>query len=124
MQADGNWFHNDVLDNAPSSTNDKRRTTEFEQRRAGSGAQGKGHPVSTGSSATTARTTSGWTNPKWKLGTSHLQAGQFKQPNSMEELASTKNNDFVSKAMVTNPLGLSRRVGVARATTSPTTATT
>lgn len=37
--------------------------------------------------------------------------GQFKQPNSMEELTSTKNNEFISKAMVTNAYGLSRRVG-------------
>ncbi|HOV57610.1 MAG TPA: porin, partial [Rhodanobacteraceae bacterium] len=113
MQADGNWFHNDVLDlNAPSSNNDGK-DTEFEQRRAEVVLKGKG-------------TSFDWVvgydgknnkwldvNLKWKLGTSYLQAGQFKQPNSMEELASTKNNDFVSKAMVTNLFGLSRRVGVA-----------
>lgn len=37
--------------------------------------------------------------------------GQFKQPNSLEELTSTKNNEFISKAMVTNAYGLSRRIG-------------
>ncbi|NEL40894.1 MAG: porin, partial [Xanthomonas perforans] len=43
----------------------------------------------------------------------YLQVGQFKQPNSLEELSSTKNNDFVSKAAVTNTYGISRRLGVA-----------
>jgi hypothetical protein len=51
--------------------------------------------------------------PRWKLGTNYLQGGQFKQPNSLEELASTRHNDFVSKAMVTNLFGVARRVGVA-----------
>ena len=41
-----------------------------------------------------------------------LTVGQFKQPNSFEELSSTKNNDFVSKAMTTNLQGVARRVGV------------
>ena len=38
--------------------------------------------------------------------------GQFKQPNSLEELGSTKNNDFIAKAMSTNLYAVSRRVGV------------
>ena len=42
----------------------------------------------------------------------YVQVGQFKQPNSLEELSSTKNNDFVSKAMVTNTFAVSRRLGV------------
>lgn len=41
----------------------------------------------------------------------YLKLGQFKQPNSLEELSSTKNNDFISKAMTTNTFGLSRRLG-------------
>ena len=40
-----------------------------------------------------------------------MQVGQFKQPNSLEELSSTKNNDFISKAMVTNTFGVARRLG-------------
>lgn len=47
-----------------------------------------------------------------------LTVGQFKQPNSLEELSSTKNNDFVSKAMTTNLQGLSRRTGISLATGS------
>lgn len=42
--------------------------------------------------------------------------GQFKQPNSLEELASTKNNEFISKAMVTNTFGVARRLGAELAT--------
>lgn len=55
-------------------------------------------------------------NAKYKLGgdSNHfIQVGQFKQPNSLEELSSTKNNDFISKAMVTNTFGVARRTGVA-----------
>ncbi|MEO5596873.1 MAG: OprO/OprP family phosphate-selective porin [Lysobacteraceae bacterium] len=57
------------------------------------------------------------TNVKFKLGAyTSITAGQFKQPNSMEELSSTKNNDFVAKSMITNTFGVSRRLGVAFAT--------
>jgi phosphate-selective porin OprO and OprP len=40
-----------------------------------------------------------------------LRFGQFKQPIGLEELGSTKHNDFVSKAMITNSFALSRRLG-------------
>jgi phosphate-selective porin OprO/OprP len=52
---------------------------------------------------------------KYKLGGNgnhFIQAGQFKQPNSLEELSSTKNNDFISKAMATNTFAVARRLGV------------
>ncbi|GAB3727420.1 OprO/OprP family phosphate-selective porin [Luteimonas pelagia] len=58
------------------------------------------------------------TGEKWldvnlarSFGAHTFRVGQFKQPNSMEELSSTKNNDFISKAMVTNTFGVSRRLG-------------
>lgn len=55
-------------------------------------------------------------NVKYKIGgnANHFfQVGQFKQPGAtMEELSSTKNNDFISKASITNSLGTPRRVGV------------
>ena len=41
-----------------------------------------------------------------------LQLGQFKQPNSLEELTSTRANDFISKATVTNTYAIARRVGL------------
>jgi phosphate-selective porin OprO/OprP len=40
-----------------------------------------------------------------------ITLGQFKQPNSLEELSSTKNNDFIAKAMATNAFAVSRRLG-------------
>ncbi len=56
-------------------------------------------------------------NVKWKFSANtSLTFGQFKQPNSLEELSSTKNNDFIAKAMGTNTFGISRRLGIAFAT--------
>ncbi|NDK38840.1 porin [Pseudoxanthomonas gei] len=55
-------------------------------------------------------------NVKYKFGNNanhFIQVGQFKQPGAtMEELSSTKNNDFISKSSITNSLGTPRRVGV------------
>ena len=54
-------------------------------------------------------------NAKYKFGNNanhYIQFGQFKQPGAtMEELSSTKNNDFISKSSITNSLGTPRRVG-------------
>ena len=53
-------------------------------------------------------------NLKYKFsGCTSISVGQFKQPNSMEELSSTRFNDFISKAMTTNLQGVARRTGVA-----------
>ncbi|MGX5732103.1 OprO/OprP family phosphate-selective porin [Pseudoxanthomonas beigongshangi] len=55
-------------------------------------------------------------NVKYKIGgnANHfLQIGQFKQPGAtLEELSSTKNNDFISKSSITNSLGTPRRLGL------------
>lgn len=112
MQADGNWFHNDVTDlNGAGLANGK--DSEFEMRRAEIVLKGKGTMFDwvLGYDAKADKFLDA--NVKWKLGKSYLQAGQYKQPNSMEENSSTKNNDFISKAMVTNLFGVARRVGVA-----------
>ncbi|MBX3693478.1 porin [Dokdonella sp.] len=112
VQADANWYDNDVQDlNGTTGINGK--DSEFELRRAEIVLKGKG-------------TTFDWvigydakadkfldTNLKWKLGSSYLLIGQYKQPNSLEELTSTRHNDFISKAMVTNLFGVGRRLGVA-----------
>lgn len=45
-----------------------------------------------------------------------VRVGQFKQPNSLEELSSTKNNDFIAKAMTTNLQGVARRFGASYTT--------
>jgi phosphate-selective porin OprO/OprP len=56
------------------------------------------------------------TNVKYKFGNNanhFVQFGQFKQPGAtMEELSSTKNNDFISKSSITNTLGTPRRLGL------------
>ena len=57
------------------------------------------------------------TNVSYRFnGSTVLTVGQYKQPNSLEELSSSKNNDFISKAMATNTFGLSRRLGVGLST--------
>jgi phosphate-selective porin OprO/OprP len=48
------------------------------------------------------------------------RVGQFKQPNSLEELTSTKNNEFIAKASITHAYGLSRRVGAEVQYATPT----
>lgn len=54
-------------------------------------------------------------NAKYKFGNNanhFIQIGQFKQPGAtMEELSSTKNNDFISKSSITNSIGTARRTG-------------
>lgn len=50
-------------------------------------------------------------NISFRAGIAKITLGQFKQPNGLEELSSTKNNDFISKAMATNAFAMSRRLG-------------
>lgn len=114
VQTDGNWFDNDVVDlNGDGINGDD---SEFELRRAELVLKGKG-PGNIewvlGYDAKADKFLD--TNLKYKLGgdSNHfLQVGQYKQPNSLEELSSTKNNDFISKAMVTNTFAVARRLGV------------
>jgi phosphate-selective porin OprO/OprP len=64
-----------------------------------------------------------WLDVSWKGRINadwSYRLGQFKQPNSLEELTSTKNNEFISKAMVTNAYGLSRRIGAEIQYATPT----
>lgn len=51
-------------------------------------------------------------NVSYRFGNSTVLFGQYKQPNSLEELTSTKNNDFMSKALTTNLFSMGRRVGL------------
>ena len=113
VQADGNWFSNDVRD--LNGTGNDGRDSEFELRRAELVLKGKG-PGNVewvlGYDAKANKYLD--VNAKYKIGgdSNHfMQFGQFKQPNSLEELSSTKNNDFISKASVTNTFALSRRLG-------------
>ncbi len=72
----------------------------------------------TGATTTTVNSTGKWldVNIKYKFGNNanhFVQIGQFKQPNSLEELSSTRFNDFIAKASVTNTFGVARRTGIA-----------
>ena len=112
IQADGNWFHNDVADLNGSSGNNGN-DSEFELRRAEVVLKGKSTKFDWVVSYDAKADKYLDVNLRWKMGTSYLMAGQFKQVNSVEELSSTKNNDFISKAMTTNTFAVSRRVGMA-----------
>ena len=115
IQVDGNWFDNDLADlNGVGINGDD---SEFELRRAEIVLKGKGpgnFEWVMGYDAKADKFLD--TNIKYKIGGNgnhFLQVGQYKQPNSMEELSSTKNNDFISKATVTNTYAVARRLGVA-----------
>jgi len=114
VQADGNWFDNDLADlNGIGANGDD---SEFELRRAEIVLKGKGpgnYEWVIGYDAKADKFLD--VNAKYKLGgngSHYVQVGQFKQPNSMEELSSTKNNDFISKSMATNTYAVARRLGV------------
>ncbi|MEO6065877.1 MAG: OprO/OprP family phosphate-selective porin [Lysobacterales bacterium] len=136
FQADGNWFNNDKADLSGFGANGK--DSEFAIRRAEMILKGKGPGnfewvlgydastqksvvINTGvtpSSTATVNSSGKWldANVKYKIGgdaNHYVQVGQYKQPNSLEELSSTRHNDFISKAMVTNTFGVARRLGVA-----------
>jgi phosphate-selective porin OprO and OprP len=49
---------------------------------------------------------------RFKFSSSSVRLGQFKQPSGLEELTSTRNNDFVAKSLSTSAFALGRRLGV------------
>jgi phosphate-selective porin OprO and OprP len=112
FQGDINYFDNDVVDLNGADTNDGK-DQEFEMRRAEVILIGKGVKFDwqLGYDAKANKFLD--TYVRYKIGTAFLQAGQYKQFNSLEELTSTRHNDFISKAMATNLFGVARRVGVA-----------
>lgn len=119
VQMDGNWFDNDVTDlNGNGANGDD---SEFELRRAEIVLKGKG-PGNwnwvVGYDAKADKFLD--TNVQYRFNAqTFLTVGQFKQPNSLEELSSTKNNDFISKAMTTNLQAVARRTGVQLAYLQP-----
>lgn len=112
VQADGNWFDNDVADLNGNGANGE--DSEFELRRAELVVKGKGPGMWSWVVGYDAKADKFLdTNVAYKFnGSTTLTVGQFKQPNSMEELSSTKNNDFISKAAATNTFAVARRLGV------------
>jgi phosphate-selective porin OprO/OprP len=115
LQTDGYWYNNDFA-NLDADAADGSKT-DFGLRRAELVFKGKGPGNFEWSVGYDASGEGKFldTFAKYKLGGNSnrfIQAGQFKQPNSLEELSSTKNNDFVSKAMITNTFAVARRLGV------------
>ena len=86
VQADGNWFHNDVVDLNGSSGNNGK-DSEFELRRAEIVLKGKGTMFDWVMSYDAKADKYLDVNLRWKIGTSYLMVGQFKQVNSIEELS-------------------------------------
>jgi phosphate-selective porin OprO/OprP len=119
VQMDGNWFDNDITDlNGNGANGDD---SEFELRRAEIVLKGKG-PGNwnwvVGYDAKADKFLD--TNVQYRFNAqTFLTVGQFKQPNSLEELSSTKNNDFISKAMTTNLQAVARRTGMQLAYVQP-----
>jgi phosphate-selective porin OprO/OprP len=115
VQTDGNWFNNDITDlNGPGiGPGSDGSDTEFELRRAELVLKGKG-PGNWNWVAGYDAKANKWldANVAYRFNAqTFVTVGQFKQPNSLEELTSTRWNDFQSKAMTTNLQGVARRLG-------------
>lgn len=115
LQTDGYWYDSDFA-NLDADAGDGT-DTDFGLRRAELVFKGKGPGNFEWSVGYDASGDGKYldTFAKYKLGGNsnrYIQVGQFKQPNSLEELSSTKNNDFVSKAMITSTFAVARRLGV------------
>lgn len=112
VQADAYWYNDDFR--ILSSDGADGTDTDFGMRRAELILKGKGPGMWNWVLGYDARSDKFLdANVQYRFnGETSVTAGQFKQPNSMEELSSTKNNDFISKAMTTNLHGMSRRMGI------------
>src|SRR5687768_14632997 len=117
VQADYNYFDSDFADLNVGGDQLDGRDSDNELRRAELVLKGKGPGNFEWVIGYDAKDDK-WldTNVKYKFGNNSnhfVQVGQFNQPGAtMEELSSTKNNDFISKSSITNTLGTPRRVGV------------
>jgi len=114
VQADANWYDNDVADLDGDATDGddadyQLRTAQFYLKGKGPGKldwvlgyDGKADK---------------WLDANLRYsfmeGRQFVQVGQFKQPNGLEELSAAKHNDFMSLAMITNTFAVGRRLGVA-----------
>ena len=112
LQADGYWYNDDVQRLAGAtnaSTIGDGDDTDFGLRRAELVLKGKGPGMWNWVLGYDARADKFLdANVQYKFdGFTYVRVGQYKQPNSLEELSSTKNNDFISKAMTTNLQGMS-----------------
>lgn len=114
LQVDGYWYDNDVLDLDGRDDGRDRSTgvRRFELVLKGSGPDGLGWTL-----GYDARGENFLDNTvSWKTGgdgepVHTLLLGQSKQPNSLEELSSSRNNDFIAKAAATGVYAVGRRLG-------------
>lgn len=113
IQADSYWYDDDVSFRFLSSDAADGADSDFGMRRAEIILKGKGPGMWNWVFGYDARSDKFLdANLQYRLsGVTSITVGQYKQPNSLEELSSTKNNDFISKAMTTNLQGMSRRLG-------------
>ena len=119
IQADAYWYSDDVK--ILSSDAVDGADTDFGMRRAEIILKGKGPGMFNWVLGYDARSDKFLdANVQYKFnGVTSITLGQYKQPNSLEELSSTKNNDFISKAMTTNLQSMSRRMGAKVETAKP-----
>src|SRR5690606_2921988 len=116
FQVDGYWFDNDVRD--PDARPDGRdratgvRRLELALKGSGPGGLGGvlGYDIHDEAYLDN--------NVTWSFGGDGaprhtLLFGQSKQPNSLEELSSSRNNDFIAKAAATSTFATGRRLGAA-----------
>ncbi|MCI4566791.1 porin [Lysobacter sp. CFH 32150] len=113
FQADAYWYDNDIMNLDADGADGLEH--DFEMRRSEVILKGKGPGNIEWVMGYEAKGDK-WldVNAKYKFGNNanhFIQIGQFKQPNSLEELGSTRFNDFIAKANVTNTFGLARRLG-------------
>ena len=120
LQADGYFYDEDIakLGSTGGTTAGDGTDTDFGMRRAELVFKGKGPGMWNWVVGYDARADKFLdTNVSYKFsGFTFVKVGQYKQPNSLEELSSTKNNDFIAKAMTTNLQGVARRVGISAGT--------
>lgn len=114
VQTDGYWYHSDRIDLDADDGDGK--DTDFGLRRSELVLKGKGPGNFDWVLGYDASGTGKFldANIAYRIGGSKankIVVGQFKQPNSLEELSSTRNNDFIAKAAITNAFGVSRRLG-------------
>jgi phosphate-selective porin OprO/OprP len=111
VQADSSWYNKDIRPLDADAFDGKYN--DFGMRRAELILTGKGPGMWNWVVGYDARSDKFLdVNVQYRFtGNTSVTVGQYKQPNSLEELSSTKNNDFISKSMGTNMLGMSRRVG-------------